>query len=110
MCTKIYFNQSNNIDRNIKTLSNNFLSERVISFWNKLPSFVRNSVSVIDFKINLEEFKKTNNLVDTGNFWEVSNIVLAKIEGVNYIEKKKQQVQYLYKNPCVAKRKGINIS
>ena len=91
-------------------MSNNFLSERVISFWNKLPSFVRNSVSVIDFKINLEEFKKTNNLVDTGNFWEVSNIVLAKIEGVNYIEKKKQQVQYLYKNPCVAKRKGINIS
>ena len=83
---------------------------KYISFWNKLPSFVRNSVSVIDFKINLEEFKKTNNLVDTGNFWEVSNIVLAKIEGVNYIEKKKQQVQYLYKNPCVAKRKGINIS
>ena len=32
------------------------------------------------------------------------------LEGVNYIEKKKQQVQYLYKNPCVAKRKGINIS
>ena len=107
---KIVSTKSNNIDRNIKTLSNNFLSERVISFWNKLPSFVRNSVSVIDFKINLEEFKKTNNLVDTGNFWEVSNIVLAKIEGVNYIEKKKQQVQYLYKNPCVAKRKGINIS
>ena len=107
---KIVSTKSNNIDRNIKTLSNNFLSERVISFWNKLPSFVRNSVSVNDFKINLEEFKKTNNLVDTGNFWEVSNIVLAKIEGVNYIEKKKQQVQYLYKNPCVAKRKGINIS
>ena len=107
---KIVSTKSNNIDRNIKTLSNNFLSERVISFWNKLPSFVRNSVSVIDFKINLEEFKKTNNLLDTGNFWEVSNIVLAKIEGVNYIEKKKQQVQYSYKNPCVAKRKGINIS
>ena len=65
---KIVSTKSNNIDRNIKTLSNNFLSERVISFWNKLPSFVRNSVSVIDFKINLEEFKKTNNLVDTGNF------------------------------------------
>ena len=51
---KIVSTKSNNIDRNIKTLSNNFLSERVISFWNKLPSFVRNSVSVIDFKINLE--------------------------------------------------------
>ena len=34
------------------------ISRKVISFWNKLPSFVRNSVSVIDFKINLEEFLK----------------------------------------------------
>ena len=110
---KILYSKSSQMTINALTLNlylKNFLSERVISFWNKLPSFVRNSVSVIDFKINLEEFKKTNNSVDTGNFWEVSNIVLAKIEGINYLEKKKQQVQYLYKNPCVAKRKGINIS
>ena len=98
-----------NADRNVRKISNNFISERVINYWNKLPSSIRNSASVLDFKMNLEEFKNKNVLADTGNFWEVSTEVLGKIEGENYVEKKEKQVKYLLENPNVAKRKGINI-
>ena len=100
---------SNNVDKNIRKISNSFISERAISFWNKLPTFVRNSGSVTDFKINLEAFKSNNVEIDSGNFWEVSDLVLEKIEGTNYIKNKERQVKYLRDNPTVASRKGINI-
>ena len=106
---KIVSNLSMNANRNVRKISNNFISERVINYWNKLPSSIRNSASVLDFKMNLEEFKNKNVLADTGNFWEVSTEVLGKIEGENYVEKKEKQVKYLLENPNVAKRKGINI-
>ena len=98
-----------NCDSSIRKISNGFISERVLNFWNKLPGSVRNSASVLDFKINLEEFKRKNVSVDTGNFWEVSTAVLQKIEGKHYNEKKEMQVKYLLDNPNVAKRKGVNI-
>ena len=43
-----------------------------------------------DFKINLEGFKCSCTDIDTGNFWEVSDLVLSKIEGNNYLENKVQ--------------------
>ena len=106
---KIVSKLSYNIDSDIRRISKRFIAERVVKYWNLLPSFVRNSSSVTDFKINLEEYKKSNVLVDTGNFWEVSDQVLARIEGENYIEKKEEHIKYLLENPNVAKRKGINI-
>ena len=36
-------------------------------------------------------------------------MVINKIEGVNYVKNKEQQVKYLHDNPGVARRKGINI-
>ena len=55
------------------------------------------------FKINLDVYKKSNVLIDTGNFWEVSDDVLSRIEGVNYQSRKDKQNEYLRENPLVAK-------
>ena len=32
--------------------------------------------------------------IDTGNFWEVSDLVLGKIEGNHYLENKEKQVKF----------------
>ena len=91
-------------------MQNSFLSERVINYWNKLPPYVRTSTSVAEFKINLEDFKMKNIKVkDSGNFWEVSDEVLCKIEGKSYVQNKDKQNEFLKRNPYVAKKKGINI-
>ena len=91
-----------------RNLQKSFLPERVIPFWNKLPSGVKSSSSVLDFKIKLEDFKK-HNIANTGQFWEVSTEVLCRIEGNNYIENKEKHNQYLWFNPHVAKKKFINL-
>ena len=88
---------------------NSFLSERVIKYWNKLPNTVKHSSSVLDFKVNLDSFKNNCKLNDTGNFWEVSDEVINKIEGVSYVRNKEKQISYLKSNPAVAKRKGVNL-
>ena len=75
----------------IKNIQKSFLPERVIPYWNKLPPDVKNSVTVLSFKIKLEGFKKDMNSKSITNdcfFWNVSNEVLARIEGVNYISNK----------------------
>ena len=38
----------------VKSLRRNFLTERIIKIWNKLPFCVKSSSSVNDFKANLE--------------------------------------------------------
>ena len=45
----------------------------------------------------------------TGNFWEISDEVLNRIEGVNYLENKLKHNRYLKDNPIVARKKFINI-
>ena len=100
---------SKSSDKVVRKISSSFISERVISYWNKLPRFVKCSESVNDFKINIEVFKCSCPDIDTGNFWEVSDLVLSKIEGNNYLENKEKHVKFLTQNPSVAKRKGINI-
>ena len=59
----------------VKSLRRNFLTERIVKIWNKLPFCVKSSSSVKDFKINLERFKK-DNIEDIGSeneayFWSV---------------------------------------
>ena len=53
------------------------------------------------FKSNLELFKNSNILIDTGNFWEVSNEVLHKIEGPHYLLNKQKHNEYLLKEKGV---------
>ena len=45
------------------------------------------------------------------NFWEISDEVLNRIEGVNYLllENKMRHNRFLKDSPCVAKKKFINI-
>ena len=58
-----------------------FLPERIRQYWNKLPSYCKNSEDVDNFKINLDKFKKESIHTDNDNYWEVSRIILDKIEG-----------------------------
>ena len=66
---------SKSSDKVVRKISNGFISEPAISYWNKLPRYVKGSESVNDFKINLEGFKCSCTDIDTGNFWEVSDLV-----------------------------------
>ena len=60
------------------------------------------------------EFKKSK-IADTtatdGQFWDVSNEVLSRIqiEGSNYAANKAKHNEYLWFNPHVAKKKFINL-
>ena len=79
----------------------------VLSFWNKLPTDIKMAQSIDNFKFMLEGYKLRHingNVIDTGNFWELSNEVLDRIEGNN----KKVHNNYLKLNPFVAKKKFIN--
>ena len=65
-----------------------FFSERVIQYWNVLPNFVKLSKlfsSVNAFKANLcvhksQQLKSEHYVSSVGNFWEVSERVLQRIE------------------------------
>ena len=84
--SKLLCRPSVSTDKKIRNLQNSFLSERVINYWNKLPSYVRTSSNVEEFKVNLEGFKINNfDIKDSGNFWEISDEVIYKIEGISYV-------------------------
>ena len=80
--------------------------------WNKLPIEVKTSSSINVFKSILEIFKcktKSLGICCSGNFWEISDEVLQRIEGANYLENKLKHNSYLKENPFVAKKRFINI-
>ena len=98
-------------DKAILKLRSSFLPERVRNYWNKLPMYVKNSINVNIFKSNLEKFKKSTSERNSEYFWEVSEIIIDKIEGnSSYLENKSKFNNYLVSNPYVARRKGININ
>ena len=72
---------------------------------------VKSSLTVKDFKINLEHFKKTNmeNVGRESNFWKVSETVLSKIEGKSYLDNKTRHNEYLSTNPFAARKLFINM-
>ena len=73
---------------------------------------MKRSESVLIFKIKLEEFKKSKLADETatvGQFWDVSNEVLSRIEGSNYAANKAKHNEYLWFNPHVAKKRFINL-
>ena len=80
-----------------------FLSRRVIHYWNKLPSHIKNSESVNQFKNRLDTFRK-NNLDLTGHFWEISNEIFSRINDSN----REDYVKYMKDNPSVARLKNIS--
>ena len=100
---------NNKVDK----LYNRFLPQRVNAYWNKIPKDVRASDDVLDFKIKLENFKKStknSNLLGPNNyFWEVSDMVLDKIESGNYLSNKGKFNDFLQSNPYFAKKNFINM-
>ena len=81
--------------------------------WNMLPFEVKSSLTVKDFKINLEHFK-TKNMGNVGResnayFWKVSETVLSKIEGKSYLDNETRHNEYLSTNPFAARKLFINM-
>ena len=96
----------------VQNLSRSFLSNRVVNLWNKLPMYVKQSDSVDSFKINLQTYKNEHtdsDRVHVGNYWDISDEVLSRIEGPNYVDNKKKHNAYLKMKPFVARKKFINI-
>ena len=59
------------------------------NYWNNLPLYVKMSENFLDFKINFEKFKSQSVNSSFHNFWEVSNMIIDKIEGnPRYLENK----------------------
>ena len=103
-------NLDSGISKDIRDLRTMFLPERIKRYWNNLPSYCKNSQDVNQFKVNLDRFKKECIHSDDNNFWEVSRIILEKIEGnPSYTSNKAAHNKFLTDNPYIAKRKGINI-
>ena len=91
---------------NVRNIRKSFLPERVLPFWNALPISVKNSSSVNDFKINLQVFKLdciSKGVTENHHHWSVSDELISKIEGGNYLENKKKFNEYVWFNPYVAK-------
>ena len=98
----------------VSSFRKKFFSERVIQYWNVLPNFVKLSSSVNSFKANLslhksQQLKSEHYVSSVGNFWEVSERVLQRIESPSAVAGRDAFCEYLNDTPWVAKRKGINI-
>ena len=83
----------------------NTLERRVAKFWDKLPSFVKESENVIDFKINLELYKQEKFEDSVGNYWSLSDEIFNRINDEN----RDSYVTFMLQNPHIAKRKNINL-
>ena len=74
-------------------LKRNCLSERVREYWNKLPFDVKMAPNINSFKNRLQSYK--SDCIDSknlrpGNYWELYNAVLGRIEGPSYVDKKRR--------------------
>ena len=81
-----------------------FLSRRVVGFWNKLPEHIKAAKTVDSFKNNLEKFKATN-YKSSGQYWELSQEIFSRINDSG----RDDYVDFMLDNPEVAKRKRVNI-
>ena len=73
--------------------------------------YCKSSDSVNAFKSNLQLFKKSNiHISSNDHFWDVSDVILSKLEGDSYVNNRKVHMEFLIDNPKVAIRKGVNIN
>ena len=55
-----------------RKMKRNFINERVVSFWNKLPTEIKMAQSIDSFKFLLEGYQLKHihgYVIDTGHFW-----------------------------------------
>ena len=81
-----------------------FLSRRVLTYWNKLPSHVKSVKTVDAFKTGLANFKKQN-ISSPGHYWELSQEIFNRIDNTN----RDQYVSFMENNPQVARCRNVNI-
>ena len=63
-----------------RTMENDFFGSRVATYWNKLPSIVKKSSSVNDFKNNLRKFREKHYKRNPyGQYWELSEDIFQRI-------------------------------
>ena len=70
----------------------------VAKYWNKIPDDDK-------FKIKLENYKKERFEVK-GNYWEISDGIFDRINDEN----RQNYVDFMIKNPFIAKRKFVNVN
>ena len=83
------------------------LNERVREYWNKLPNDIKVAPSINSFRNRLESYKLdciSSANERPGNFWELPDVVLSRIEGAKYAYNKSSHNEFLKRNPYVAKR------
>ena len=91
--TNVNYNAKNSAI--ICKLRSSFLPERVRNYWNNLPNYVKSSVDVPSIKSNLEIFKRDCSHNSEHNYWEVSSLIINKIEGnSNYLVNKQKFNQF----------------
>ena len=89
-----------------KNASNmNTFQMRVAKYWNRIPDDVKLSADVDKFKIKLENYKKERFEVK-GNYWELSDGIFDRINDEN----RQSYVDFMIKNPFIAKRKFVNVN
>ena len=71
---------SRQISKTKSTKQLDFFSNRVIYYWNKLPTYVKNSVSINSFKNNLDKFRVKGKSSDLqGHFWDLSDEIFRRV-------------------------------
>ena len=71
--------KSSKVDR----IKGNFISERLISIWNKLPIEVKTASSLTVFKSNLETYKSKSRAIGISSsrfYWGISEKVLFELK------------------------------
>ena len=97
------------VNSKVKKLRSSIISERVRPYWNNLPVNVKKSESVDMFKYNLESYKKDSICYNENDYWNVSEVLLEKIDGPSYLKNKVMHNEFLLKHPYVAKKQSINL-
>ena len=81
---------------------------RIVNYWNKIPDEVKDAETTESFKQRLEVFKTNSKTANQGQYWELSELLLSKIELTQ--KNRENYVTFMIENPHVAKRKFININ
>ena len=83
----------------INRIRRNFINERVMLSWNELPSDVKMASSLNMFRSNLELYNLNKRgalgISGCGNYREISDDVLNRIEGGSYLENKMRHNEFL---------------
>ena len=81
-----------------------FFSRRVVFYWNKLPTAVKNAETVNQFKNRLDKFRK-DHFEQQGQFWELSTEIFNRINDNN----RNEYVDFMTNNPIIAQIKNISL-